>query len=81
MTELIVGACIAIILPAACMWFYRRGVKDGQNIKKDIPLEPIVKPTKERKEEKEAQEQQDTLDEKLEAVLSFDPNKAFKGRR
>lgn len=54
--ELLIGAILGLGFFIIPTWMYRKGLKDGLNIRKDKPLEPIRSPMKIIKEHKEAKE-------------------------
>lgn len=68
-----VAAGIAVAF--LCVWFYRRGVKDGMNQRNGAPPERIIPSLRERKEEKEAEAQQKDLEDKIARMMDGDPMK------
>lgn len=71
----IIYVAVAITVAFLCMWFYRRGVKDGQAIKNGAEPERIIPSIKERKEQKEAEEQQKELEDRITRMMDSDPMK------
>lgn len=70
MLEILLVICVAS-MPAwafLCMWFYRRGVKDGRRTEKNQDPEPIIKP-----KPAPVGEDAENLMDRFEAILNYDP--------
>jgi cbb3-type cytochrome oxidase subunit 3 len=85
MLGLITGAVMGLCFFLVSLWAYRRGIKDGQALKDNLPLPDIKTPAKavsevvghieHRQESKKVQAENAKVNQYLQNLLSFDGTK------
>jgi hypothetical protein len=94
MIENIIGLAIGLTVAFFCMYFYRRGLKDGMNVMQDKKPEPIIekpsflqtteekiekeKAVEESKADREKREQEREFEAGLNALFSYQPKHTAK---